>query len=84
MFTGLAIHDQWDWSRRFPVLRLSFGGGVVVNRADLQQLLHKQLEKHEFQFALAARYPDLGSRFIDLIERLCAQTGQRRRPGHRA
>ncbi|MEN9865078.1 MAG: hypothetical protein RL748_668, partial [Pseudomonadota bacterium] len=21
LFAGLAIHDQWDWSQRFPVIR---------------------------------------------------------------
>jgi hypothetical protein len=77
LFAGLQIHDQWDWSRRFPVIRLSFGGGVVTGRADLQQMIHQQLEKHERQFALAARYPDLRSRFADLIERLHAQAGPR-------
>ena len=24
LFEGLAIHDQWDWSVRHPVVRLSF------------------------------------------------------------
>jgi hypothetical protein len=28
LFAGLAIHDHWDWQQRFPVLHLSFGGGV--------------------------------------------------------
>ena len=27
LFRGLHIHDRWDWSRRHPVLRLSFGSG---------------------------------------------------------
>jgi len=27
LFKGLAIHDQWDWPVRHPVLRLSFGSG---------------------------------------------------------
>ena len=40
-------------------------------------MLHQQLEKHERQFALPARYSDSRSRFTDLIERLHEQTGQR-------
>ena len=28
LFRGLAVYDQWDWSVRYPVLRLSFGGGL--------------------------------------------------------
>ncbi len=27
LFRGLAIHGDWDWSVRYPVVRLSFGSG---------------------------------------------------------
>ena len=27
LFKGLAIHAQWDWSVKYPVLRFSFGSG---------------------------------------------------------
>ena len=27
LFRGLHMHDRWDWERRHPVLRLSFGSG---------------------------------------------------------
>ncbi|MDO9141370.1 MAG: AAA family ATPase, partial [Methylobacter sp.] len=27
LFRGLFIHDKWDWSIKYPVIRLSFGGG---------------------------------------------------------
>ena len=27
LFQGLAIHDPWDWSVKYPVLRISFGSG---------------------------------------------------------
>ena len=26
LFRGLDIHDRWDWSIRYPVVRLSFDG----------------------------------------------------------
>jgi len=26
LFTGLYIEDKWDWGRKFPVIRISFGG----------------------------------------------------------
>ncbi|MEN9868479.1 MAG: hypothetical protein RL748_4069 [Pseudomonadota bacterium] len=77
LFVGLAIHDHWDWSQRFPVIRLSFAGAVLEDKADLRQLLSQQLEDHERQFALPARYPDNRGRLSDLIKRLHQQSGQR-------
>ena len=77
LFRGLYVHDKWNWASRFPVIRISFGGGVLQTLVDLQQILHRQLEKHERQFDLPARYPDQRSRLADLIERLHGQTGQR-------
>ena len=77
LFTGLQIHDKWDWATRFPVIRISFGGGVLKSQEDLEQVLHQQLEMYERKFALPARYPDNRSRFRDLIERIHEQSGQR-------
>ncbi len=76
LFNGLAIHDQWDWSQRFPVIRINFGAASLRDSADLARLLHQQLEDHERQFNLPARYADQRSRFGDLILRLHQQTGQ--------
>ena len=30
LFRGLCVHDRWDWARRYPIIRFSFGGGVVL------------------------------------------------------
>ncbi|MEN9868235.1 MAG: hypothetical protein RL748_3825 [Pseudomonadota bacterium] len=77
LFVGLEIHDNWDWLRRFPVLRISFGGATLADRDDLLESLYLQLENYERQFGLPARYQHPRSRFSDLIERLHHQSGQR-------
>jgi hypothetical protein len=77
LFAGLAIEKHWDWSQRFPVIRINFASASLKDPPDLARLLHQQLENHERQFNLPARYPDNRSRFDDLIMRLHAQTGQK-------
>ncbi len=77
LFHGLEVHPHWDWTQRHPVIHISFGGGVLQNRDDLAAMLAQQLEIHERQFALPARYQENRSRFTDLIIRLYQQTGQR-------
>ncbi|WP_218919430.1 ATP-binding protein [Rhodoferax antarcticus] len=77
LFTGLAAEPVWDWSRKFPVIRISFGAGVVAKREGLNHVLHQQLSHYETRWALPAAFPDLRSRFLDLIERIAAQSGER-------
>ena len=77
LFKGLAAETCWDWSKKYPVIRISLGAGVVASREELNQVLHQQLSHHEDRFALPAAFPDLRSRFVNLIERVHAQTGER-------
>jgi hypothetical protein len=77
LFQGLAAETQWDWTKKYPVIRISFGAGVLKTSADLQAALHQKLHEHETTQGLAAQFPDARSRLIDLIQRIHAKTGQR-------
>lgn len=76
LFEGLAAENQWDWTKKYPVIRISFGGGVFKRKIELEQGIHKNLSDYELHFNLPPRYPDNRSRFADLIERIHQQTGQ--------
>ena len=43
LFKGLAVYDQWDWSVRHPVLRLSFGSGNFKEPGNLHKEAMAQL-----------------------------------------
>ena len=43
LFKGLAAQDSWDWGTKYPVLRISFGGGVLGSVKELNESLHEQL-----------------------------------------
>ena len=43
LFRGLFIHDKWDWSKKYPVVRISFADGVVRNREELDNRINQQL-----------------------------------------
>lgn len=77
LFTGLYAEKHWDWSVRYPVLRFSFGSGVLGSLSDLGQSLHEQLTYYETRLNLPALFPDARSRFKSLIYRLSEKTGQR-------
>ena len=67
LFKGLHAESHWDWSAKYPVLRFSFGGGVLGSTADLQASLHAQLTFLEESNGLSAAFPDARSRFQALI-----------------
>jgi hypothetical protein len=77
LFTGLAAETRWNWAVQYPVLRISFGGGVLGSVADLNQSLHQQLTAMERRYQLPAEFPDNRSRFLEIITRVAQTTGQR-------
>ena len=75
LFQGLAIHDHWDWSVKYPVLRFSFGRKNYRQQEALEESLHQQLSQFEEHFQLERHFEDAGSRFADLLEKIKQQTG---------
>jgi hypothetical protein len=73
----LAAENQWDWGKKFPVIRVSLGAGLIKSLLELNQVFHQQLSHHESRWQLAPAFPDLRSRFLDLIERIHTHAGQR-------
>ncbi|MCY4150181.1 MAG: AAA family ATPase [Gammaproteobacteria bacterium] len=51
LFQGLDIHPHWDWSVRYPIVRLSFGGNVDTPE-DLEKNVLTQLHEVELTYDL--------------------------------
>ena len=78
LFEGLAIHDQWDWSVRHPVLRLDFSSGTYQGPDDLQKEVAAQLNSLEDEAEIIPRDDDTASaRFRRLMKVLHERSGQR-------
>ncbi|MCY4305868.1 MAG: AAA family ATPase [Aestuariivita sp.] len=78
LFKGLDIHDHWDWSVTYPVVRLSFGG-KYHEPEEIEGDIIEQLESVERAYDLApALTSDTGPRRLrNLLDRLHHMTGQR-------
>ena len=78
LFRGLAVHDAWDWSKRHPVVRLSFAGGNFKRSGELHASAMQQLASTERRAGLpASTVPTPAGRFADLLETLHERTGER-------
>ncbi|MCG5499548.1 ATP-binding protein [Ectothiorhodospira lacustris] len=77
LFEGLYLHDQWDWQTTHPVIRLSFGSGVMRNREELDRRIRHQLRKERKRFTQATSpETDIPGEFSDLLELAHQETGQ--------
>ena len=77
LFVGLFIHHHHDWSKRHPVVRLSFGGGNFKDPDLLEANVMEQLVAVERRAGVRTEYLTAPGRFASLLEALHGQTGQR-------
>ena len=77
LFAGLYIHDRHDWSKRHPVVRLSFGGGTFTEPASLDADVMAQLDGLARDMGIPVRYDTAPARFRHLLQALHKKTGQR-------
>ena len=77
LFSGLHIHDRHDWSKRHPVVRLSFGGGNFKDPDLLEANVMEQLAAAERRSGVGSEYLTAAGRFAGLLEALHGHTGRR-------
>jgi Predicted AAA-ATPase/PD-(D/E)XK nuclease superfamily len=81
LFTGLAAETRWDWTRRYPVVRISFGGGVAHTASQFGYRIQSNLQAN--RTALGVPRPpslppdDVAGDLMDLIAQAHARHGER-------
>ena len=77
LFQGLYAEEHWDWSRRYPVIRFSFGGGMVRDPDELDEKIRDQLTINQEVLGVACTRTSIDGRFAELIREAHAATGER-------
>ncbi len=69
LFQGLYIEDKWDWSQRYPVIKLDFADGSLQNRDELDLRIRKMLQDCADQLGVSIQQEgnDIPGCFRDLI-----------------
>ena len=76
LFRGLAIHGEWDWTVKHPVVRISFGSGEYGHPDGVREDVDLQLAAMERRAKLEPVRAGASLRFRELIERLCECAGR--------
>jgi len=77
LFRGLQVHDKWDWSRRCPVIRISFAGGVLDSRLALDECIAELLSDNELALGVRGEHASIAGRFGELIRLAAEKHGER-------
>ncbi|GAB1386325.1 hypothetical protein MASR1M59_14730 [Melaminivora sp.] len=78
LFRGLQCHGRWDWTQRYPVIRLSFGAGRLERREQLDIRIHDLLRVNAERLGLPLPQGlDVPGCFGELIRQAERQAGQR-------
>ncbi len=77
LFQGLEAESRWDWSRRFPVIRLSFAEGVLRDRAELDEKIAEVLAEYEARLEVTSPHHSRSGRLHGLIGGAHARHGER-------
>jgi hypothetical protein len=78
LFRGLYCHDKWDWSKRHPVIRISFAEGRLESREGLEAHIADELDANAQRLGLdILAAADSHLRFRHLIQQAVQRHGQR-------
>ena len=69
-FKGLYIENNWDWSVKYPVISISFGGATVINTDELKQHIAYQLKINAIKHCIAVEEVFFPNAFSELIVKL--------------
>ena len=77
LFRSLAVHDDWDWSQRRPVVRLDFSGGNFRRVGAVEESATAQIDDIGRRAGVESRGGSAPVRFRRLIEALSERAGCR-------
>ncbi|MDZ7878471.1 MAG: AAA family ATPase [Saprospiraceae bacterium] len=75
LFEGLWIEDKWDWTKTYPVIRLSFDN--IGHKSGLANALVKALKEIAFDFGVTLKNKAPGEALNELIKKIVAKQGQK-------
>jgi hypothetical protein len=76
LFEGLYIYDQWDWTRKYPVVRFDMGGMAYRTEEALEKSLSDSLKRIARDCDTELQAQTLPGKLEELIINLHRQTGE--------
>ncbi len=77
LFKSLYLENNWDWSKKYPVIDISFGRGVAGSVEVLEKRFKPMLDEVAKRYSLRLEADDVVNRFAELIQGLHESCGEK-------
>jgi hypothetical protein len=77
LFKGLYIYDKWDWSRKYPVIKIDWGGINHLTPEEMKESLVSYLKEIAEKYQIILDSKSAIDCFRILIESLHTKTGKK-------
>ena len=67
LFKGLYLENNWDWTKKYPVIKIDFGTAVIKSPESLREIIHDKLNRILTYESLELKSRSLSEKFKDLI-----------------
>ncbi len=76
LFKGLFLENNWDWAKKYPVVYISFGAGVIKSLEECLETIESILRRHAKNENLSFSEKLYNKRFEELIIELYQKYGK--------
>ncbi|GAB6077583.1 ATP-binding protein [Hydrogenobaculum acidophilum] len=71
LFKGLYLYDNWDWEKKYPVVYISFGSGLITSSKKLEKIMIHILDDNAENYNIVLKKQDLiSTKFEELVKSL--------------
>jgi hypothetical protein len=70
LFKGLYIYDKWDWSKKHPIIKISFAIGTNNNSEKLRSTISFNLKNAAYDYKINLEEEELNQKFYEFIRKL--------------
>jgi hypothetical protein len=67
LFKGLFLEKNWDWSKKHPVIKISFGGGIMQSKKEVLEKIDDILLENQERLDVSCNDKNHGNCFAKLI-----------------
>ena len=67
LFRGLYLENNWDWTKKYPVINLSFGGGLINNSELFDKVIIERLDEISKDLQIKISNQTISGRFREII-----------------